>query len=1060
LTSLFRFTAGRTPKKTSTRAITAAAISPFSSPPVGTRWFLTSLYTAHKNGTTKHFLQTCYSLYAAIGKWETRKRLSPVASSFYDLVEQSGGVLRMSGVRNFLELHNKPGPANGVAERGMDFVDYLVTTFAVQENQNLLANPSIPSVLPSAAGAEYDLPAYTRFEAEYHCLLEAIACLCGLKLLGLAEHQNLLVVLRSMEAMRLLPGAKASFRSKQEEGVWLDSINAALSRDVALPAWVFGPEPCEPQGRDDRDPKKTLTREQTIVALDALTSLGLPRDIRNLTPEQMESLLSPAVKQWMAVLRNQSGQLQNAGPVGCDCTDQCKNSPCLAQSPCCMPLRHYVADLMTVRETLTGYVPVDVAYVENVMPGEKFVRTHRNEVETELTTEIENETNSKEQRDRETTDKFELQTEVSRTLDKNWSLDAGVKGTVSGWEINADGHYGGSSSASDKTSRSFAHDVVERSVSSMEKRNRELSKARILHKVLDKTVHSFESPDKDARVGVFHWVRQDSRMQVMSHGRRMMYDFVVPEPASLYKHFQKLASANLEAFTATIPTPPDPLPVTRAIDIIATSTSSSQGWTKLSAAYYLSGTKPPPESKIEIVFGCEIRYGTDPTNTVCDVKIPEGYRATGVSIVAEGYKGGSGTAGSVAPPKQIQYVVGTHSDSMAANGDTIAPSGLLSVNVVGPSNLSLAFALDKKDSAVIAGTIYCDRTIEHLLSWKSELFERLQAAHKKQVEVFDDSLQKYNDLKAAFSTQQKEEIEGKIRSIDGRNPYFNREIERTELKRIIISLMSCQHFDTFNAMRPKVAPCGYPQPDPHDTYEQGKVIRFWEQAIDWNAMGYLFYPYFWSPKCSWPEKADTDSSDPLFDKFLAAGAARVQVPVRPGFESMMVFYERTQMIWGQDGEPPIDPSNPAWVSIVDEIRHQQLCDLDDRPGKITSASVGDLVIQVSGALEYTHLDSVSLNWVLDEDAMDKDIDREISIDTVIYRIVAIENIGMQPFADRKGWMWQFTLNRKYEGPSIVGGSNLPYSVGARFVGAPWSVSRPTELLWLNNPNIQLPSYPL
>ncbi len=71
----------------------------------------------------------------------------------------------------------------------------------------------------------------------------------------------------------------------------------------------------------------------------------------------------------------------------------------------------------------------------------------------------------------------------------------------------------------------------------------------------------------------------------------------------------------------------------------------------------------------------------------------------------------------------------------------------------------------------------------------------------------------------------------------------------------------------------------------------------------------------------WIERFVKQDVDPLFLDFLRAGAARVVVPVRPGFETAVTHFLETGKIWGGEGEPP-EINSPLYVSIVDEIRER------------------------------------------------------------------------------------------------------------------------------------------
>jgi hypothetical protein len=329
------------------------------------------------------------------------------------------------------------------------------------------------------------------------------------------------------------------------------------------------------------------------------------------------------------------------------------------------------------------------------------------------------------------------------------------------------------------------------------------------------------------------------------------------------------------------------------------------------------------------------------------------------------------------------------------------------------------------------------------------------AVHKLLVEAYQKQKDAYDIAKAAYDAAQAEKKQAMQDSIRNRDPFFNREIERTELKRLAISWLSCQFFDQFNAMKKHVQPCGLPQMSLPEAEQQGEVIRFWEQALDWNLMTYLFYPYFWSSKCTWTEKIVEDTGDALFDKFMQAGAARAQVPVAEGFEDYMLYWENTGQIWGQDGEPPRSDTDSHWISMVEEIKHQQDCYLNDREGR-ADANPPSKVVTIKGSDRYWD----PLLQAVDPNAIAVDLDREIIIDTIMYRIIAIGPNSNSPSFNvlhPNSMWWDITLDRPSEGTPAT---NLPYAVGAKYIGAPWIVTVPTNLIWLKNDKYCLPCYPL
>jgi hypothetical protein len=165
--------------------------------------------------------------------------------------------------------------------------------------------------------------------------------------------------------------------------------------------------------------------------------------------------------------------------------------------------------------------------------------------------------------------------------------------------------------------------------------------------------------------------------------------------------------------------------------------------------------------------------------------------------------------------------------------------------------------------------------------------------------------------------------------IGGRSPAMNREVEREELRRGALRMLTDEFartrvggawrfHETFDAMRDG-GELGYPEFDVEEALTEGRIIQFFETAFEWENLTYRFYPYFWARKERWPESfGHLDDPDPQFAQFLRAGAARVVVPAHPSYADAVLHYMRTNEIWN-GGEPPT-VDDPLFVSIADELR--------------------------------------------------------------------------------------------------------------------------------------------
>lgn len=139
-------------------------------------------------------------------------------------------------------------------------------------------------------------------------------------------------------------------------------------------------------------------------------------------------------------------------------------------------------------------------------------------------------------------------------------------------------------------------------------------------------------------------------------------------------------------------------------------------------------------------------------------------------------------------------------------------------------------------------------------------------------------------------------------------------MERTELKRSALTMLTGQYFEDFDAILGGSAG----NIDFDEAVPEGRYARFFESAFEWENMVYQFYPYFYGRKSSWQSKLLLQDVDPVHAEFLKCGYADMQIPIRPGFEAALMHYLDTGTIW-QGAEPP-DITNPKYTAFLEEIR--------------------------------------------------------------------------------------------------------------------------------------------
>jgi hypothetical protein len=112
-----------------------------------------------------------------------------------------------------------------------------------------------------------------------------------------------------------------------------------------------------------------------------------------------------------------------------------------------------------------------------------------------------------------------------------------------------------------------------------------------------------------------------------------------------------------------------------------------------------------------------------------------------------------------------------------------------------------------------------------------------------------------------------------------------RRMEREQVMRLVLQWLFPDFAGAGDAYRDaaQAAPAGW-----EPAMEYGEYIKFVHQAIDWDRALVLLYPYFWDAPEHRAAKLYLDHPDPTHREFLRAGAARVVLAIRPGYEEEVV----------------------------------------------------------------------------------------------------------------------------------------------------------------------------
>ena len=171
---------------------------------------------------------------------------------------------------------------------------------------------------------------------------------------------------------------------------------------------------------------------------------------------------------------------------------------------------------------------------------------------TELTTTTETSHSEEKELDTTTDDRFGMERETAAVLSQQTNLSAGVSvsaeyGVPAAGSVSVSAHLDYSQSNSQENSSrkatQFSRQVTSRAVNRVKDSVKKSSSLRVIHEVKDETEHSivnFSSEFETQHInGVYRYVDKIYLNTVLNYGKRLMLEFMIPEPAN-YFLFSKL----------------------------------------------------------------------------------------------------------------------------------------------------------------------------------------------------------------------------------------------------------------------------------------------------------------------------------------------------------------------------------------------------------------------------------------------------------------------------------------------------------------------------------------
>jgi hypothetical protein len=599
------------------------------------------------------------------------------------------------------------------------------------------------------------------------------------------------------------------------------------------------------------------------------------------------------------------------------------------------------AEYMRVEQELCCYVPGEVSHIENIMAKEYKERSTRNLTRSEISTEYSTETEVENLSDTTSTARHELHNEITQVLEEQIAFSVNVSGSVSytppansgpSYSVNA---YVGvdtnnNSSFTDNTAETFAEETTKRALERIVRKTSEKRTSKMVREFEENQKHGFDNTKGDSHItGVYRWVDKIYTNRLINYGKRLIFEFSVPEPAKWYREAMLWKPKVKEG---TVPEGPvKPLTLAEK-DIVTFADITRYNYADL-AAYYGATIPVPPANSKEIIKTFEETinlwqdsYASKTYNITADTDYDASY-LTGRFELTHPW-GSTGTFKISSSRGTIVNLPGfgstTWSDPFSA---TFSPYIGGAFDIMVECNHVDYFKIP------ITITYYLKASV--LAAWQTIAYTKLEQGYAALLAAYESELNAQNQANA----QQVSDIE-KTQT----NPAFNRITEQRELKRACIEMLAnpwCYKVgeNLFNKEHckectdcPECTECkdiefAHIQQD-GNLQNYSEYVRFFEQAFEWNIISYTYHPYYWADKCRWAELMQSQNDDTIFQGFLQSGMARVTVTVRPEYTEKVLYYL-------QMGDIKMDTSNTVlemYQMIIKELRSAQ----DENPKQVGS----------------------------------------------------------------------------------------------------------------------------
>lgn len=195
-----------------------------------------------------------------------------------------------------------------------------------------------------------------------------------------------------------------------------------------------------------------------------------------------------------------------------------------------------IGEFRRLEQTFCCYEPGEVASIENIMQGEYREKSSKRLRRTEETTTTETKVEKELLTDTTTAERYSMQNQVSQVLSQSTSASAYANFSI-GQKANVGSNLGFNSNKQESNNQAvnYAKDVTVRALERVVKNVREEQIIKVTEEFEEKNMHGYDNRGgTDHVAGVYRFIDKIYKNQIVNYGKRLMYEFAIPQPSQMH----------------------------------------------------------------------------------------------------------------------------------------------------------------------------------------------------------------------------------------------------------------------------------------------------------------------------------------------------------------------------------------------------------------------------------------------------------------------------------------------------------------------------------------------